>query len=488
MRQRLLYLAFILLPLAVYFPALLNEYGQGGDFAMLHEAKASADSTAGDPAAGESVLYRALLESSYKVVSGVDSLWLLRLLSVLLLSALGILLWRQLDNSGWPQVDAAAVGMLIILLPAAQATAGWALSWPRTVALLFAVAGFAAVEAELEAGGLKRAVAMLGGAFIYALATMIRPELVFFGLVPLAAVMLVRIRKTPTSQSVGVWLSLHLGVLLAGWLAGSMIEHWASGDPLATSEGALQAVRWYFLEAVPGAVALFPLLDDHHLGAWYFWPTFLLVAGAIVYAFRVEQTLDGEKARFKGLMCGLGLPTIFLGAVLMSGEIAPSGYREAYPLAGLTAVALFAGWRSMLRARRIKTWAHYSGLGGVVVLAAILAHWNTQSLIATPRAAEWAHLQASIAPISFKSLQRIHLLPAGEDDRNTDRVYGREFGAMSSTNEAVLRQMFEAALRDRFPGGLPRGGGAEVVVSAVEPAEGTYDVLVDMRKLRRADR
>lgn len=487
MRQRLLYLAFIVLPLAVYFPVLVNEYGQGGDFAMLHVAKSNVDSATSDPAAGESVLYRALLESSYKVVSGVDALWLLRCVSVILLAALGILLWRQLDNSGWPEVDAAAVGLLIILLPAAQATAGWALAWPRTVAVLFAVAGFAAVEAELEAGGLKRAVAMLGGAFIYALATMIRPELVFFGLVPLAAVMLVRIRKTPTSQSVGVWLSLHLGVLLAGWLAGSMVEHWASGDPLATTEGAMQAMRWYFLEAVPGALALLPLLDDHHVGAWYFWPTLLLIAGAILYAFRVEQSLDGERARFKGLMCGLGLPTIFLAAVLMSGEIAPSGYREAYPLAGLTAVALFAGWRSMLRARRIRTWAHYSGLTGVVLLAAVLAHWNTQSLIATPRAEEWAYMQTSIAPVSFKSLQRVHLLPASEDDRNTERVYGQEFGAMSSTNEAVLQQMFEAALRTRFPGGLPRGGGTEVVVSAVEPVAGSYDVLVDMRKLKRAE-
>jgi hypothetical protein len=218
------------------------------------------------------------------------------------------------------------------------------------------------------------------------------------------------------------------------------------------------------------------------------WPVLLLVVGAIVYAFRVEQTLDGEKARFKGLMCGLGLPSIFLFAVLLSGEVAPSGYREAYPLAALTGVALFAGWRSMLRARRIKTWAHYSGLAGVVALAAILAHWNTQTLIATPRAEEWAHVQSSMAPVSFKSLQRVHLLPAGEDDRNTARTYGREFGAMSSTNEAVLRQMFEAALRHRFPGGLPRGGGTEVTVSAVEPAAGTYDVLVDMRKLRRAER
>ncbi|HYC72402.1 MAG TPA: hypothetical protein VEB66_14420 [Opitutaceae bacterium] len=484
MRQRLLYLAFIVLPLAVYFPVLINEYGQGGDFAMLHLAKSEGAVAGVDPAYGETVLYRALLDSSFRVVNGVEALWLLRLVAVLLLGVLGALIWRQLDNSGWPELDSAALGMMIILLPAAQATAGWALSWPRTLALLFAVAGFAAVETELEAGGLKRAVAVLGGAFIYALATMIRPELVFFGLVPLGAVMLVRIRKSPTSQSVGTWLSLHLGVLAAGWIAGRLLEHWASGDPIATLEGAKQASRWFFLEAAPGALAQFPLLDDHNVGAWYFWPVLLAVVAAILYAFRIEQTLDGEKARFKGLMCGLGLPSIILAAMLVSGEVAPAGYREAYPLSALTAVALFAGWRTMLRAKRIKSWAHYFGLAGVIALAAILAHWNTQSLIATPRAEEWSHVQASIASVSFKSPQRVHLISAGEEDRNTERTYGREFGAMASTDEAILRQMFEAVLRKRFPGGLPRGGGTDVTVSAVEPPAGAYDVLVDMRKLR----
>lgn len=484
MRLRLLYLAFVVLPLAAYFPALLNKYGQGGDYGLLHEARSSAEADLKEFAAGETVLYQALLDSSFRAIDGVESLWLLRLLALLLLGLLGIIIWRQLDNSGWPQMDAAAVGMLIILLPAAQVIAGWALSWPRAVALLFAAAGFAAVEAELEAGGLKRAVAVLGGAFIYGLATMIRPELVFFGLVPLAAVMLVRVRKTPTSQSVGIWLSLHLAVLLAGWICGRLVEHWASGEPLVTAEGALQALKWFFLEAAPGALAVLPLLDDHHVGAWYFWPILVLVVAAILYGYRIEQSLDGDRARFKGLMCGIVLPTVFLAAVLLSGEVAPSGYREAYPLAALTAVALFAGWRTMLRARRIKTWAHYAGLGGVIALAAILANWNVQSLIAIPRAEEWSHLQGSIAAISFKSHQRVHLIPPGPDDRNTLRTYGREFGAMASADEAVLRQMFEAALRQRFPLGLPRGGGTEVSVSAVEPAAGTYDVRVDMRKLK----
>lgn len=489
MRQRLLYLAFFVLPLAVYFPVVLHEYGQGGDFAMLHVAKANIDSADGSAkATGESVLYRAMLDGSFRALAGVESLWLVRLLSVLLLGLLGILLWRQLDTSGWPEIDAAALGMLVILLPAAQATAGWAMSWPRLVALLFAVAGFAAVETELEAGGLKRAVAMLGGAFIYALAAMIRPELVFFSLVPLAGVLLFKIKKTPSSQTVQVWLTLHLLVLATGWLSGRLLEHWASGDPFLTGAGVAQAARWFFLEAIPGSLALLPLLDDHHVGAWYFWPVFLAMGAALVWLFRIEQTIEGERARTKALICAVALPGVFLLGVLTSGELVPTGYREAYPLAGLAAVALCAGWRTLQRARRIRTWGHYAGLSGLIAIAAILAHWNTQSLIAGPRAEEWNFLRGALAPASFKTIQRVHLVVAGEDDRNTTRVYGNEFGAMSSTDEEVLRQMFEAALLERFPLGLPRGGGAEVTVGAVEPESGSYDVLVDMRKVKPAAR
>lgn len=487
MRQRLLYLAFAILPLAVYFPVLLNEYGQGADFAMLHLAKSASDAGSAE-VVGESVLYRALLDSSFRVVSGVEALWLIRAAAVVLLAVVGILLWRQLDNSGWPAVDAAAAGMLVILLPSAQVIAGWALSWPRALAILFATAGFAAVEAELEAGGLKRAVAMLGGAFIYALATMIRPELVFFGLVPLAGVLLFKIKKTPSSQSVPVWTSQHLLVLGAGWLGGRLLESWASGEPFVTAAGAKQALTWFFLDALPAAVALFPLLDDHHVGAWYFWPVLLAVGAAIAFAFRVEKTLDGDKVRTKAIMCLVVLPAVFLAAVLLSGDLAPTGYREAYPLAGLIAVALCAGWRTMHRAKRIRHWAHYAGLGGLVALAAVVAHWHVQSLIAGPRAAEWQHLQGKLAAVSFRQPQRVHLVTAGKDDRNTRRVYRDEFGAMASTDEAVLREMFEASMRQRFPGGLPRGAQVELTVSSTEPSPGTYDVLVDMRQVKNSAR
>lgn len=486
MRQRFLYLAFLLIPLAAYLPVLTHEYGKVGDFAALEFAQQTTGGAGAGAAAvvGESVLYRAMLDTSFQIASGVESLWMLRLATVLLLILLGILIWRQLDNSGWPEIDAAAVGLVIILLPAAQVMAGWAICWPRMVALIFAVAGFSAVETELEAGGLKRVVAMLGGVFIYGLATMIRPELALFGLVPLAGVLLFRIRKSPASQPVNTWLTLHLVTLGAGWLVGRLLEHWASGEPLVTAAGMTASLRWLLVEAVPNALALLPLSDDRHVGAIYFWPALLAVVAAIYATLKVEQTLEGEKARSKAIICLALLPGLFAVFTVVAGNTVPTGYRDGYVLAALTVIALAAGWRSMLRAKRIKPWMHYSGLATFALGALLMANTHVESVISYPRSLEWEHVRSGLYAAPFKQPQRVHVVLAESAHQLTARTRGDEFGTMTGLREDTVRRMVAAALRQRFPTGLPKGGRADVTVGTSDPEVGTFDVLIDLRRLR----
>ncbi|MEJ1972065.1 MAG: hypothetical protein WDM96_06205 [Lacunisphaera sp.] len=80
----------------------------------------------------------------------------------------------------------------------------------------------------------------------------------------------------------------------------------------------------------------------------------------------------------------------------------------------------------------------------------------------------------------------MHIITAGLADRVTERIYGDEFGTISSDSDAVATDMFRAALRTRFPDKLPAGGSYKVTTSPTEPATGTYDLLIDMRKLRAA--
>jgi hypothetical protein len=46
--------------------------------------------------------------------------------------------------------------------------------------------------------------------------------------------------------------------------------------------------------------------------------------------------------------------------------------------------------------------------------------------------------------------------------------------------------MFKAAVRYRYPEKLPKGVRYEVDAGHAEPAAGTYEVVVDMRKLKLA--
>src|ERR1019366_5884559 len=104
-----------------------------------------------------------------------------------LLALLGIILWRHLDTNGWPQWDALALALAIILLPAAQITVGWTLGWPLVCSLILSVAGFLAVETELARGGLKRGMGIVGGVVIYMLSTLIYQPNAMFAVVMIAA-------------------------------------------------------------------------------------------------------------------------------------------------------------------------------------------------------------------------------------------------------------------------------------------------------------
>ena len=57
---------------------------------------------------------------------------------------------------------------------------------------------------------------------------------------------------------------------------------------------------------------------------------------------------------------------------------------------------------------------------------------------------------------------------------------------MSGSREDTARRMVNAALRQRFPSGLPKGGRADITAGSGDPEAGTFDVLIDLRRLRPA--
>lgn len=488
MRTRICLYILLLTPLLVYWQTVFHDYGMRSDYSHLRVSTEEPGRLVKLYAAEGRPLYGAMLETSYAATGEVPRLQWLRLSSVLLLTLLGLVLWRQLYQSGWNEVQAAGIGLGILLLPSAQVLAGWASGWAQALTLLLAMAGFSAVETEIERGGLKRIVALLGGGMIYAAASLIAPSNVLFALVPLAGVLLARTGREAMGDL--SWVSIHVGVLLAGLLGGWAVVQGllSNGDFLEAGRETLEAnpftkLAWFLSNPLPNALALFALNDDFQTRAVIYWGTVVLVLGILVMAYRkVAAAGDaGVKRRWRYSL--LALPLLAGGLTLVAADSA-STYRVLFAVCGLVLVMVAFAFRMLVLGEKVRPWRHYPVLALIWGALAYAAHFNSFRLLAEPQGREWEIMRSAVLRANFNKPVRVHVITPGVDDRSTERIYGDEFGSLSSADPHVAGEMFQTALRERFGAQLPKGGSYTLTTGPAEPVPGEADLLIDMRRLK----
>lgn len=488
-RTRICLYVLLLTPLLVYWQTAFHDFGFRDDYSHLRESREEPGKIVKFTASHGRPLYGALLETTFGVTDDVSQLPWLRLATVCLLTLLALALWRQLYQSGWTEIEAAAIGLGITLLPAAQITAGWAIGWPYALALLLSVAGFSAIETELERGGLKRFVALLGGCMIYALASLIYQSDAVFAVVPIAAVLLVRTGREPMSDV--KWLSYHLGALVVG-LAGSYLmvkALFSNGVFIESARMQLESnpftkLGWFLFNPLPNALALFALRDDFNTGALIFWGavvTFLIIIGM---GFRMTAKGTGSVLSRKWLWCLVIIPFVAHGVSLAAAERS-TAYRVLFPLSGLALVYVIYGLRVLATARAVKPLAHYITLGLLAAGAAVVAHRQAYTLIAEPQGHEWDIMRTAVLRANFSKPIKVYVITPTLEDRSTERVHRDEFGSLSSDSDWVPKEMFKAALHERYPDKLPKGGSVTFASGREEPAADAYDLVIDMRKLKQ---
>jgi hypothetical protein len=488
-RTRLCLYILLLTPLAVYWPTIFHDYGMRDDYSFIRESREEPGKIVKFAASHGRPLYGALLETTYGVIDDVAELPWLRLTTVCLLTVLGLALWRQLYQSGWTEVDAAAIGLGVTLLPAAQISAGWAVAWPYGLALLLSIAGFSAIETELERGGLKRFVALLGGCMIYALSALIYQSDALFAVVPIAAVLLVRTGREPMSDF--KWLCHHVGALVVG-LVGSYfmvkalfangVFHESVRMQLETNP--FTKIGWFLAYPLPNALGLFALRDDFNNGAVVFWGAVVVITIVIVMGFRLTAKGTGSLLSRKWVWCVIILPLIGHGVSLAAAERSVA-YRVLFPMSGLVLVLTVYGLRVLATARGVKPLAHYITLGLLAAGAAVVASRQTFLLVAEPQGYEWDMIRTAVLRVNFSKPVKVYVITPTLDDRSTNRVYRDEFGSLSSDSDWTPKEMFKAALHDRFANKLPKGGSYTFASGRQVPAENAYDVVIDMRKLKQ---
>lgn len=488
MRTRICFYLLLLTPLLVYWQTVFHEYAVQSDYTHLRIVAEEPGQLVKNYAAEGRPLYGAMLETAYTLVDEVSKLQWLRLGSVLLLTLLGLVLWRQFYQSGWNEVEAAGLGLGFVLLPSAQVMTGWASGWAQALTLMLALAGFSAIETEIERGGLKRWVALLGACLIYTAAGMIYPSKVFFALVPIAAVLLVRSKREVLSDQ--KWCMFHLGALLIGlaisyFAVRSMVSNNVFQDAGLNqlSQHSYTKLSWLFSNPMPKALALFAVNDNNHTGAIIYWLTLLIVVGVLVLGFRKARESSDPANLRRWIYCLVALPVLSLGISLVSGERA-STYRVISALSGVILVLVTFAVRNLLIGEKLRPKRHYPGLVLIWLIMAIIAHQNSYNLIALPQGHEWELMRNTVLRGNFNQAVRVFIITPTENDRSTDRIYGDEFGSMSSATPETAQDMFKMALHDRFHGKLPKDGSYTLLTGPAAPTADQYDLLIDMRKLR----
>ena len=487
-RTRICFVLLLFTPLAVYWQTIFSDYGMRDDYSVLREAREEPGKIVHFTASAGRPLYGALLETSFYGLDNVENLRWARLASVLLLTLVGLVFWRQLYLSGWNEIEAAAVGIGLTLLPAAQVAVGWAISWPQVLALLLSLAGFSAIETELERGGLKRLVALAGGCLIYGLAGLIYQSNAVFAVVPVAAVLLVRTGREPLLDL--RWLGMHVGALVVGLgLSYGMTRLlFDSGIFQASARMQLEThplgkLGWLLSQPLPNALALFVLRDDNNRGAVIFWLAALVTAGVIGFACRQEIRGGNLAVKRKWQICLGFVPWLAVVVSLVAAERA-GGYRVFFALSGLVVLLFVYSLRRLLAAASVRPALQYAALGLLGFIAAVAANRNAYLLIAEPQGKEWETMQTAVLRAEATKPAKVFIVTPTAADRSTARIYRDEFGSLSSDSDWVPQEMFKNALHLRFPEKLPRDCDFTLVAGRLPPTGGGFNQVIDLRKFK----
>ena len=485
MRALIFAAVLALLPVAVYWQTATHEYGFRDDYAHLRESHEEPSKLVRLTSSNGRPVYGAVLVASLRGVNDVPDLVRLRLISVVLLSAVGLALWGFLRRSGWGDLEAGAIGAGVALLPGAQVVVGWAIAWPVALGLLAAVLGFWFVEAHLDKRGVRRVAGVLAGAALYFIAGLTYQTSALFAVVPLAAVLLVREDERRFGHA--RWVVTHVALLFASLVVGLLVMDVVFSEGLVPAAARMRIephpllkLLWFVRNPLPNALGLFELRDRFATQPW-FWIVTSVFGSVMLLGF----FYGGNRShKLRWLFCLLALPFV-AHSVSLAASSQAIGYRTLLPLSGLFLVLLVFAMRAVVRAGSVRPVTQAVALGALVFSAAVLAYHNSYTLIAEPQSREWQLFHSAAAQLRLAPDTDVYIIRPTIDDRSTEQVYDDEFGSLSSDADWAAKEMFKTALRERFPAAVANGKSYRLESGWLPPTRpGNYDLVIDVRRLK----
>jgi hypothetical protein len=187
--------------------------------------------------------------------------------------------------------------------------------------------------------------------------------------------------------------------------------------------------------------------------------------------------------RTRWLVAALLLP-FAAHSVSLAASSQAIGYRTLLPLSGLFLALFVFGVRAIAARYRVPRVAEASTLAVFVLVGAVLARHNALSLIAEPQGYEWQLVKAAAAGVKLDGDTSVYLIRPSIAYRATWRMYADEYGSLTSDADWAAKEMFNAAMRERFPNGLPPGTSYSVLTAfGPPPPQYPYDFVADLREL-----
>jgi hypothetical protein len=362
---------------------------------------------------------------------------------------------------------------------------GWAIAWPIALGLVMAVAGFALVDRGLAKQGPLAAFQIVAGVALYIAAGLTYQTSALFAIMLLGAVLLVR--DSASLRADVRWASAHLCALFGGLVAGFVAMNVVFTEGvvpeaarMAIEPHPLPKLLWFARNPLPNSLALFALRDRFNTP-----PSFWLAVAAVIVVAVLGLWLAAQNPQRRARWLAVALLLPFAAhSVSLAASSQAIGYRTLLPLSGLFLVLFVFGVRGLVERTRAPRAVEAVALGAFVLVGAVLARHNAFTLIAEPQGYEWQLIKSAADRVQLDGDTRVYLIRPSLAYRATRRMYADEYGSLTSDADWAAKEMFNAAMRQRFPNGLPEGRSYSLLTAfGPPPPYYQYDFVADLREL-----
>jgi hypothetical protein len=444
----------VFVPLVVFGPSQLLEFGLRDDYSILREVHEEPGKVLALCASQARLIYGFLLEASFSRVDGVGALAMGRLLAAVLIGLAGAIIARTLIRRfQWGAAEAIALGALVTLLPAPQVISSWATCWPHALAAVLGVSAFALAERARTREG------RLWVCLLAALVVMIAGILTYQSNVLLYAVPLVAGWLRAEGRRGWGWLSAHLGLIavaLGSSFALSVLLIPALGFKLsnrvAIDWDILGKLGWFAANPLREALGLYVLRDNvGRTEPWYSIAQ-LITAAAVASALVSWTAVGATMRRTAGYLAILCVAY----AVSFVAVERWASYRTLWPLTGVLLVATCLGAQRCIEWVSIQLDESSSSIrvlyvrfvaAAAVAVVAFSAGWNVRQLIAQPQAQEWARMRDIAGDFDPSVGGRVFVVLPRPAETTAPVRHLDEFGSLSADCDWAAREMFKHAVR-----------------------------------------